>query len=104
VSDFPLPFDTFTDLLAFDISGLSGTGYYAASIAGGPSALFSSAGGPLVFVGNIGTGQFLRGLAAPVGSNTQPTGVPDTGGSLGLLFGGLLALGFLRRVTNLRVT
>ncbi len=82
-----LPFNS-TDLVSYDISGPTGTQYFSATTAGGPSSFY--AGNTLV--GTIG-GSPLVGIAAPVGAPQQ---VPEPG-ILGLLGLGGLALWSLRR-------
>lgn len=83
-----LPFNS-TQLVSYDISGPTGTPYFSATTAGGPSSFF--AGNTLV--GTIGGGSPLVGIAAPVGAPQQ---VPEPG-ILGLLGLGGLALWSLRR-------
>lgn len=82
-----LPFNS-TELVSYDISGPTGTPYFSATTAGGPSAFY--AGNTLV--GTI-AGSSLRGIAAPVGA---PQVVPEPG-ILGLLALGGLALWSLHR-------
>lgn len=61
-----LPFDA--ALLSYDISGLTGTPYFAVTTVGGSvSALYSAGPGGVTLVGSIGGGSTIRGLAAPVG-------------------------------------
>jgi hypothetical protein len=63
-----LPFDS--TLIAYDVSGLTGTPYFAAALTG-PSSLYAGT----TLVGTIGGGVPLIGLAAPVGvpvDNTIP--------------------------------
>ena len=76
-----LPFDSRASA-AYDISGLTGTPYFAVNgAAGGPSSLFAAGAGGVALTGTVGGGVALIGLAAPVG-----TPVPEQGaGGLGLL-------------------
>jgi hypothetical protein len=84
-----LGFNT-SDLVGFDISGISGVAFASlVSPTGGPAQLFTinlTTGGATL-VGTIGTGLTLTGLAAGVGAGTVP--VPS---SLVLLGGGALVL------------
>jgi hypothetical protein len=68
-SSLVLPFNA--TMLAYDVSGFSGTPYFAPTGAGGGSSgLFAGTN----FVGTIGGGVAVRGIAAPVG-----TPVPEPG-------------------------
>jgi len=74
---------------AYDISGLTGTPYFAVSTAGaGFSQLYAAGAGGVTLVGTIGGGVALRGLAAPVGVRQV---IPEPG-TLALAVSGLLPL------------
>ena len=87
-----LPFDG-SNIAAYDISGLTGTPYFAVSAPGaGFSQLYTSGPGGVTLAGTIGGGVTLRGLAAPVGA---PVGTPQVipePGTLALAVTGLLPL------------
>ena len=71
---FPLPFNSTTDI-SYDISGVTGTAYFAVGAAtAGFSQLYASGIDSVNLVGTIGGGAAIRGIAAPVG---QP--VPEPG-------------------------
>lgn len=92
-SSLALPFDG-SGVSGYDISGLTGTAFFSVtSAAGGPSQLFASGPGGVTFIGFIGGGVSLRGLAALVGA---PVTVPENGGTAVSLLVGVLALGLLR--------
>ncbi|HEV3410425.1 MAG TPA: DUF4394 domain-containing protein [Chthoniobacterales bacterium] len=91
-STLDLPFDG--SLVNYDISGLSGAVYFSVAAAGGPSFLFMGGPGGVTFVGQIGGGVALRGLAAPVGLQQ----VPELGpGAWGLVALALTAVAGRRR-------
>ena len=70
---FPLPFNSTTDI-SHDISGITGTGYFAAGAATAGSSQFYATGIDSVnLIGTIGGGVAVRGIAAPVG---QPVPEP----------------------------
>jgi hypothetical protein len=91
-----LPFNS-TDIAAYDISGLSGSPYFAInSIGNADSQLFGVGQGGVSLVGTIGGGVALRGLAAPVGTPAgQPVPEPSALALLGIGGAGLAL--FLRR-------
>ncbi len=80
-----------SDLSGYDISGLSGTPYFAVTVPGGPSMLYSADSGGITLTGTIGGGVALRGLAAPVGSSQT---VPEGGETWVSLLTGILTLCF----------
>jgi hypothetical protein len=83
-----------SELATFDISGLTGTAYAALNITGGNSSLYTInlSTGAATFVGLIGNGFQIRGLAAPIG-----TPVPEPA-TLTLFGAGLASLaGYARR-------
>ncbi len=67
VGPFPLPFNSTTDI-SYDISGLTGTAYFAAGAAtAGFSQFYASGIDSVNLIGTIGGGVAVRGIAAPVG-------------------------------------
>jgi hypothetical protein len=93
-----LGFNT-SDLVGFDISGLSGVAYASMTAPGGnASQLFSInlSTGAATLVGTIGGGLPLADLAAIPGS-----AVPDAGSSLFLLCTGVALAGGVRRAVRL---
>jgi Domain of unknown function (DUF4394)/PEP-CTERM motif len=84
-------------ITGFDISGLTGVAYAAFQIPGGPSQLYtiSLTTGAATLVGGIGTGQIVRGPAAPVGVAAVPE--PAT---LLLVGSGALALRWRKRARS----
>jgi uncharacterized protein DUF4394/PEP-CTERM motif-containing protein len=63
----PLPFNSTTDI-SYDISGLTGTGYFAAGAAtAGFSQFYATGIDSVNLVGTIGGGVAVRAIAAPVG-------------------------------------
>jgi hypothetical protein len=83
-----LPFNS-TSEFGYDISGLSGTPYFAVNGTGGPSTLYAAGPGGVTLVGTIGGGITIRDIAAPVGSIPEPA-------SLVLSASGLVTLLALR--------
>lgn len=72
---FPLPFNSTTDI-SYDISGATGTAYFAAGAAtAGFSQFYRTGIDSVNLIGTIGGGVALRGIAAPVG---QPVPEPAT--------------------------
>ena len=64
-----LPFNSVPDATSYDISGITGTGYFSVTPFGSSfSSLFSTGPGGVVLLGTIGSGQAIRGIAAPVGA------------------------------------
>ena len=91
---FDLPFDSL-GLAAYDISGLTGTPYFAVDSAGsgGMSTLFAAGPGGVTAVGTVGGGVGLVGLAAPVG-----TPIPEPGtGLVGMALAGFIGAARARR-------
>jgi hypothetical protein len=87
-----LPFNSGADVVAYDISGLSGTPYFATNTGtSGSSSLYAAGPGGVTLVGTIGGGVALRGLAAPVG-----VPVPEPSAIV------VLIVGFARLSTRLR--
>jgi hypothetical protein len=63
-----LPFNSGADVAGYDISGLSGTPYFATNTGtSGSSSLYAAGPAGVTLVGTIGGGVALRDLAAPVG-------------------------------------
>jgi len=91
-----LPFSsTSADISAYDISGLSGTPYFAVGSAGSASSQLYAAGpGGITLVGTIGNAgtRILLGLAAPVGAQAGTPQVIPEPGTLTLAVTGLLPL------------
>jgi uncharacterized protein DUF4394 len=91
-----------SELAAYDISGVTGTPYFAFAGIGGPSTLYtiSVSGDSFRSLGTIGGNLALRGLAAPVGA---PASVPESGSTLLCLFfavGGLSVFGLVKRTSS----
>jgi hypothetical protein len=86
MTSLSLPFNSGADVIAYDVSGLSGTPYFATNTGtSGSSSLYAAGPGGVTLVGTIGGGVALRGLAAPVGIP-----VPEPSAAL-LLFTGIAA-------------
>ena len=89
-----LPFDSMQT--SYDISGLTGTPYFALLPAGTfSSQLYAAGPGGVTLVGNIGGGVAVLGIAAPVGPQQVPE--PTTLALMGLGLAGLVARRWSRR-------
>ncbi len=87
-----LPFNTLQEA-SYDVSGLTGTPYFAITPAGaGSSSLYASGPGGVTLTGTIGGGVALRGIAAPVGAP-----VPEASAALLLATGVGVCGGYARR-------
>jgi len=92
-----LPFNGM--LVSYDISGLTGTPYFAVTPAGAAtSQLFALGMGGTTLVGGIGGGSSIRGIAAPVG-----TPVPEPA-SITLVATGIAAALHARRRRRARMS
>jgi hypothetical protein len=91
---FPLPFNSTTDI-SYDVSGATGTAYFAAGAAtAGFSQFYATGIDSVNLIGTIGGGVAIRGIAAPVG---QPVPEPR---SIALCGVALIGLAYrLRRRT-----
>lgn len=87
-----LPFNA-TEILGYDVSGLTGTPYFSPTAAGSPvTSLYAAGPGGVTLVGDIGGGETVLDIAAPVGIQQV---VPEPG-SLLLAASGLAGLMGLR--------
>ena len=89
-----------SEFAGYDISGLTGTPYFAFTPVQGPSTLYTVSGNGFTPIGPIGGGVALRGLAAPVGA---PASVPESGSTLLCLFfalAGLSIVGLVKRTVS----
>jgi hypothetical protein len=90
-----LPFNS-GFLIGYDISGLSGTPYFAVTSVGAAFSSFYAAGpSGVTLVGTIGGGVPIVGIAAPVGTAQVPE--PSTMTFIGLGLAGLLGRRAVRR-------